>query len=92
LEGDRATLQAIVDAMGENVMTFLRGHDMGNTFDRERMEGVNVVVLDRRYPEHEFGDAELEVLRKNLVQSGQTFLEIIATYTFPWKNGSKGWV
>ena len=85
LEDDRATLQALIDAMGGQTMTFLRDFDFGNAFDRERLEGLNVVVLDRRHAEHEFVDPELESLRRSLVEKGRLLLSRIAHYTFPLK-------
>jgi len=91
-DDDRVTLQAIIDAMGGQTMTFLREFDFGNTFPISNLEGLKVVVLDRCHAEHEFVDRELEALRKKLVETGRRLLNLIVTYTFPLQNNSSGWV
>jgi hypothetical protein len=89
-DDDRATLQAIIDAMGGETMTFLRNFDFGNPFDNHRLDGLRVVILDRTHAEHEFVDLGLEAFRKNLLETGRTLLDLLATYTFPLKNDSPG--
>jgi hypothetical protein len=89
---DRATLQAIIDAMGGETMSFLRDFDFGNPFDNHQLDGLRIVILDRNHAEHEFVDRELEALRKSLLDTGRTLLDLLATYAFPLKNNSPGWV
>src|SRR5882762_4853031 len=88
---DRATLQAIIDAMGGETMSFLRDFDFGNPFDNHQLDGLRIVILDRNHAEHEFVDRELEALRKSLLDTGRTLLDLLATYAFPLKNNSPGW-
>ena len=73
-------------------MTFLRNFDFGNPFDNHQLDGLRVVILDRTHAEHEFVDLGLEAFRKNLLETGRTLLDLLATYTFPLKNDSPGWV
>lgn len=63
------------------IMRFLKEHDFLGAFKQDKIEAVNRFSYEWSSPEHEFNDAELESLRKTVLEATIEFNNCIAKYT-----------
>jgi hypothetical protein len=65
----------------EGVITFLRDHDFGGSFDPEWVKPLHRFVDEANRPDHEFLLPELEALRLNLIEKGRVLSNLVALKT-----------
>jgi hypothetical protein len=88
-EVDKKILRDILEMVPSNgSIHFLRDFNFaGFSFDRERLESLDVFLRKRDGPEHEFLDPDLEMARGKFRKELDTALEILALSTFVTERG-----
>jgi hypothetical protein len=88
-EVDKKILRDILETVPSNgSIHFLRNFNFaGFSFDRERLENLEVFLRNRDGPEHEFLDPDLEMARGKFRKELDTALEILALNTFVTEKG-----
>ncbi len=83
-EADRKILGDLLGSLpSSGVMTFLRENDFGSAFRFEELLELRRYVAERRGPEHEFLDQQIESARQRFLKAAQQFLGTLARYTVP---------
>lgn len=67
----------------DGAIRFVRFHDYGGSFDREKHKDFHDFIWHLEQPEFEFLDEELEHIRKRLADHIVNFMQIIGRETFP---------
>lgn len=91
LEVDRAVFSKIRAILtDEGSMEFMRVHDFGGSFERSELDELKEFRRWSRLPASEFLNADLEILRSNLSEAIQDFLNNMAANTWPLERPNGG--
>src|SRR5579862_4565344 len=80
---DRATLSDTIQRLSEVIQRFRDWTFDGTSFPVERIEPIEIFLWQRRGPEVEFVDNELEAIRKLLIDALDRFSRLIVSGTRP---------
>ena len=84
IRADQRTLHDILDLMKEAPVQFLQFHAFAaERFSWSKVEGLVTIVIQRREPQHEFIDMDLEKLRHNFIESAAYLLSMLQITMFP---------
>lgn len=85
-EADKQVLRDLLKTLpSDGAIQFVRDHDFSGSFRLEDRNDIRRFVRDRRGPEHEFVDSELETLRKDLMNKCNSFLSCLGENTWSVK-------
>ncbi len=83
IRADQRTLQDILNLMKEAPVQFLQFHAFAaERFSWSKVEGLVTIVIQRREPQHEFIDMDLEKLRHNFIESAAYLLSMLQITMF----------
>jgi len=82
VRADQRTLDDILDLMKEAPVRFLQFHAFVEKFSWSRVEGLVTIVIQRREPQHEFIDMDLEKLRHTFIERTAYLLSMLQITMF----------
>ncbi len=86
---DKKTLKKLTDMFDEvEAIYFLREHDFGGSFDREKISPLNGMMFYSDEPANKMVIKELESLRKEMINKAQVLQNLIGGKTFPQSKGN----
>lgn len=88
VQSDRLLFAKLLEQFpsGGNTTNFLREYDLGNSFPREWVRGIDCFIEDWRNAEHEFIDSALEGKRTDLMEKLDSFRYELSRNIWPRGN------
>jgi hypothetical protein len=88
-EADKKILRDLMETVPSNgSIRFLRENNFaGFSFDRKRLENIEVFLYERDGPEHEFLDSELEMAQKKFRKECNALMEVLSMNTWRTEQG-----
>jgi hypothetical protein len=83
VRADQRALDDILNFMKEAPTRFLQFHAFAEKFSWSRVEGLVTIVIQRREPQHEFIDTDLEVLRDSFIDRAAFLLSMLQITMHP---------